>query len=125
MVVSKPSSQVRIYEDFKVTINPEAEKDTFPVPKINDILTTLVGSRLFSKLDLSSAYQQMFLDEESKKYCVINTYRSLLRYNRLPYGVKSAPGIFQRELYNLLRDIPHTVVYLDDILITGSSEAVH
>ena len=63
----------------------------------------------------------MELDEDSKKYCVINTHRGLFMYNRLPYGIKSAPGIFQREMYNLLRDVPHTVVYLDDILMTGQN----
>ena len=125
VVVSKSSSQVRICGDFKVTVNPVAERDTFPVPKINDLLTSLVGGKYFSKLDLSSAYQQMLLDEDSKKYCVINTHRGLYRYNRLPYGVKMAPGIFQREMYNLLRDVPNTVVYLDDILITGSTEQEH
>lgn len=125
VVVSKPCSKVRICGDFKVTVNPVAEKDTFPVPKINDLLTKLAGGKSFSKLDLSSAYQQMELDEESKKYCVINTHRGLFRYNRLPYGIKSAPGIFQREMYNLLRDVPHTVVYLDDILVTGATETEH
>ena len=63
----------------------------------------------------------MELDEDSKKYCVINTHRGLFMYNRLPYGIKSAPRIFQREMYNLLRDVPHTVVYLDDILMTGQN----
>ena len=43
VVVSKPSSKVRICGDFKVTINPVAEKDTFPVPKISDLLTGLTA----------------------------------------------------------------------------------
>lgn len=98
VVVSKPSSKVRICGDFKVTINSVAEKDTFPVPKISDLLTSLVGGKSFSKLDLSSAYQQMLLDEDSKKYCVVNTHRGLFRHNRLTYGIKGAPGIFQRNV---------------------------
>ena len=61
----------------------------------------------------------MSLAEESRKYVVINTHCGLFRYNRMPFGVSSAPGVFQRVMENLLKDIPKVVVYLDDILITG------
>ena len=55
----------------------------------------------------------------------INTQKGLFRYNRLPFGVHSAPAIFQRAKEGLLRDIPSTVVYIDDILITGEMEEEH
>ena len=86
---------------------------------------TLSGGKVFTKLDLRQAYQQLALDEDSKKYVVINTHRGLFRYNRLPFRVSSASGIFQRAMENLLKDIPRVVVYLDDILLTGSSEVQH
>lgn len=79
----------------------------------------------FTKLDLSQAYQQILLDEESKKLLVINTHQGLFRYNRLPFGVSSAPGIFQRTMETILKGIPHVTVYLDDILIMGKTEAEH
>ena len=69
----------------------------------------------FTKLDLSQAYQQVSLAEESRKYVVINTHRGLFRYNRMPFGVSSAPGVFQRVMENLLKDI----------LITGETESEH
>ena len=74
---------------------------------------------------MSQAYQQICLDEESQKFVVINTSKGLFRYNRLPFGISSAPGIFQRVIENLLQGIPNVVIYLDDILITGSSEEQH
>ena len=77
---------------------------------------------MFSKLGLSQAYQQLELEKESKRYTVINTHRGLFWYNRLPFGVSSAPGIFQRAMESLLRDIPYVTVYLDDILISGVSQ---
>ena len=56
---------------------------------------------------------------------VINTHKGLFRYNRLPFGISSAPGIFQRVMENLLRGIPRVIVYIDDILITGDNEEEH
>ncbi len=52
---------------------------------------------------------------DSKQYVVINTHRGLFRYNWLPFGVSSAPGIFQRAMESLLQGIPNIAIYLDDI----------
>ena len=65
------------------------------------------------------------LEEQSKQYLVINTHLGLFQYNRLPFGVAAAPAIFQRIMDCLLQGIPGTVVYLDDILITGRSQEEH
>ena len=56
---------------------------------------------------------------------VINTHKGLFRYTRLPYGISSAPGIFQKAMEQLLQGIPHVTVYIDDILITAETEAEH
>ena len=56
---------------------------------------------------------------------VINTSKGLLQYNHLLFGISSAPGIFQRMMENILHVIPKVVVYLDDILITGSDDTEH
>ena len=64
-------------------------------------------------------------EEESQKLVVVNTHRGLFKYKRLPYGISSAPGIFQRAIESLLHDIPFVVVYLDDILITGTTDEEH
>ena len=63
--------------------------------------------------------------ELSKEYLTINTHRGLYQFNRLPFGVASAPAIFQRSMETLLHDLPGLFVYLDDILITGSTLAEH
>lgn len=56
---------------------------------------------------------------------VVNTHRGLFQYNRLPFGVLSAPGIFQRVMESILSGIPNVVVYLDDILVTGPTGGAH
>ena len=74
---------------------------------------------------MSQAYQQLPLDEQSKKFTTINTHRGLYQYTRPPYGVSSAPGIFQRTMDNLLQGLPQVVVRVDDILVTGNDDTSH
>ena len=124
-VLKADKESVRICGDFKQTINPVSKLDRYPIPKVEDLFAKLSGGKTFTKLDLSQAYQQLLLDDDSKKYAVINTHKGLYQYTRLPYGVSSAPGIFQRTMENLLKGIPGVVVYLDDILITGPTPEAH
>ena len=123
--VTKPDKSVRICGDYKLTVNQYSQVDSYPIPKVEDLFASLNGGKTFTTLDLRNAYLQLLLDEESQKYTTINTHRGLYRYKRLPFGISSAPSIFQRTLENLLRGIPQVLVRLDDILITGSSEAEH
>ena len=67
----------------------------------------------------------MELDEESAKLVTINTHQGLYESTRLPFGVASAPAIFQRAMDMVLQGIPHCICYLDDILITGGSDSEH
>ncbi|MCG8624599.1 MAG: hypothetical protein MJE68_21715, partial [Proteobacteria bacterium] len=57
--------------DYKVTVNQASETESYPLLKIDDILASLAGGTLFSKLDLAHAYQQIILDDESKKIVTI------------------------------------------------------
>ncbi len=85
----------------------------------------MAGGKTFTKLDLAHAYNQLELDEESKTFTVINTSKGLYQYNFMPFGVLSAPAIFQRTIENILQGIPRVSVYLDDILVTGNTETKH
>ena len=124
-VLKADKRSVRICGDFKMTVNQASCLDRYPIPKGEDLFAGLHGGKNFTKLDMSQAYQQILLDEDSKQLLVVNTHRGLFRYNRLPFGISSAPGIFQRTMETLLQDIPHVVVYIDDILITGPTEEAH
>ena len=123
--VLKNDGSVRICGDYKLTANQAAKVDTYPLPRIEDLLASLAGGKSFSKLDLAHAYQQIELEEESRKYVTINTHKGLFQYTRLPFGVASAPAMFQRTMENLLQGLNNVCIYLDDILVTGSSERDH
>ena len=74
---------------------------------------------------MSVAYQQVELDNASAKLCIVNTHQGLYEYTKLPFGVATAPALFQKTMDGLLRGIPQCICYLDDILVTGRTDAEH
>ena len=125
VVVPKKDGKLRLCGDYKVTLNPSLEIDKYPLPKPEDLFATLSGGKVFSKIDLSQAYQQMQLDDCSKELVTVNTHRGLYRYNRLPFGVASAPALFQRAMDTVLQGIPNVICYIDDILVSGKDHSHH
>jgi len=123
--VLKPNGTVRLCGDYKVTVNMVAKADIYPLPRVEDLFNKVAGGKTFTKLDLTNAYQQLPLAEESKDLTTINTPKGLFRYTRLPFGVSAAPAIFQRTMDCLLQDIPQVAVFQDDILVTGDSDESH
>ena len=121
--VVKTDGSICICGNYKVTVNLAAKLDKYPLPWIDDILASLEGGKIFSELDLAHAYQQVALDEASKKFTTINTSKGLYQYARFPFGVSSAPAVFQRMMEGLLQGIPNVSVYLDDILIARKNGA--
>ncbi|KAL5505767.1 hypothetical protein EMCRGX_G007263 [Ephydatia muelleri] len=91
-----------------------------PLLPTDVLLRTYSGERLDIRGEI-----KVELEQESKKYVTISTHKGLFQYSRLPFGVASAPAIFQHTMENILQGIPDVLVYLDDILVAGSSEAEH
>ena len=120
-----PGGPVRICGDYKMTVNQVAPLDSYPIPNVQDQLATLAGGEKFSKLDLSQAYQQLQLDDETQELLTISTHRGLYQPLRLQFGVHSATGIFQRVMDQRMAGIPKVQVRVDDILITGNDDKEH
>ena len=101
-VLKKNKTAVQICGDFKVTINQASELESYSIPKVEDLFASLAGGQTFRKIDPSQAYQQLHLVEDSKKVAVINTQKRLFHYNRLSFGVSSAPAIYIPENNGIL-----------------------
>ncbi|CAF3457424.1 unnamed protein product [Rotaria socialis] len=123
--IKKPNGKIRIYGDFKVTVNSQILVDQHPIPSIDELLSRLNNGEKFTKFDLSHAYLQIELDEQSKSLVVINTPLGLFRYNRMPFDISNAPAIFQKIINQVIVGISNSIAYLGDILITGKNEEEH
>jgi len=125
VIVKKPNGKIRLCCDYKVTLNTQIAEVATPNLNVEDLLSEVGKAKFFTKLDLEGAYLQLKLNERSKNPTTINTPWGLYRFNRLPFGIKSAPSIFQTAMQQITLDLPGVLVYLDDILVFGNTEKEH
>ncbi|XP_022816983.1 uncharacterized protein K02A2.6-like [Spodoptera litura] len=123
--VLKQNGTIRICADFSTGVNKQLMIDQYPLPTVTELFSKLYGGQQFTKLDLSSAYNQFMLDDESQELTCINTHRGLFKQTRLCFGIASAPAVFQRAMEGVLAGVPGTLCMLDDILITGETRSEH
>ena len=124
MIVPKKDGGVRIYTDYK-KLNDAIKRERYVLPTVKDILHKLKGSTIFSKLDATSGFWQIPLDDESAKLTTLISPFGRYFYRRLPQGITSAPEIFQRTVEETIAREEHAVCFFDDILVFSENEEVH
>ncbi|XP_066965511.1 uncharacterized protein [Macrobrachium rosenbergii] len=115
-VAPKKNGKVRLCLDLR-QLNKVVKFDAEPMPEVDDILTKIAGSKYFTKLDLTKGYWQISLAEESKPYTAFATRRGLYQFTVLPFGLVTAPAIFNRLMRELFGDLNNVETFFDDILI--------
>lgn len=123
--IMKENGRIRICADYKVTLNKFLKDTNYPLPIISDLLNKLKNGKYFSKIDLAHAYNQIELDDESKRLATWSTKLGNFQVNRLPFGVKPATGIFQREIEKVFKGQEGVVIFLDDIICFGEDLRIH
>ena len=106
-------------------MNAVTKKDVYPLPRIDDILDTLSGTKYFSTLDLCSGYWQIQLDPETREKSAFTTHSGLYKFIRIPLGCITHPQHFKDccKLYSL--DWKESFVYIDNILVCSKSFEEH
>ena len=122
VLVKKKDGTSRFCVDYH-KVNTVTRKDAYPLPRVNDLLDTLAGSRLFSTLDLISGCWQVEIHPRDKEKTAFCTSEGLYEFNVMPFGLCNGPATFQRLMNLLLAGIQWTscLVYLDDIIVLGKT----
>ena len=96
-----------------------------PTPTVDDLIHTLNGATMFSKLDLRAGYHQIPLDTESQYITTFATHKGLRRYARLNFGTNSASEMFQDIISQVISDIPGVFNISDDVVVFSKTQVDH
>ena len=122
--VQKSNGKLRICVDLR-RLNSAVKRSRFVLPTLEDITPKLAGAQYFSKLDASTGFWQIPLHPDSAKLTTFMTPFGRFCFKRLPFGITSAPEIFQSLMSNLLKNREGCEAIMDDIIVYGKSAEEH
>ena len=120
MVTVVRNGKLRICSDPK-DLNKAIRREHYPFPIVEEVVASMPGAKVFSKIDAKSGFLQIKLDYESSLLTTFNSPIGRYRWLRLPFAIKSAPEIYQRIMDEMLEDIDGARAIMDDILIAGKT----
>lgn len=124
VIVGKANGEPRVCVDLR-RVNEAVLREHHPMPVVEDYIARLGRGSIWSKLDIREAFLQVELAEESRDVTTFMTNRGLFRFKRLPFGLVTAPELFQKAMDEILADCSGTYWYLDDIIVEGKDVEEH
>ena len=125
VIVDKKDGTKRFCVNFR-QLNKRTVLSSYPLPLIDELLCLLGKAKYFTCIDLKSGYWQVEVAEKDKEKTAFTSHRGLFEYNVMPFGLTNAPGVFQRLMSTVLRDMNHfSLAYLDDVIIFSSTLEEH
>ena len=123
VVVAKKNGRLRLCLDPK-DLNKAIQREHYPLPTIEDVATRLHGANVFTKLDVKSGFWHVKLEETSSFLTTFNTPFGRFRWKRMPFGIQSAPEVFQRKMHELIEGMPQVEVIADDFVVIGKGSTL-
>lgn len=122
VMVKKKDGSIRFCVDYR-KLNAVTIKDSYPLPRIDNILDNLAGNSWFCTLDLKSGYWQVRLDPKDREKTAFSVGNGLWQFRVMPFGLCNAPATFERLMEKVLKGIisKSCFVYLDDVVVYGKS----
>uniref|UniRef100_A0A3B1IUI3 Gypsy retrotransposon integrase-like protein 1 n=3 Tax=Astyanax mexicanus TaxID=7994 RepID=A0A3B1IUI3_ASTMX len=126
VVARKRNGKIRMCIDYR-TLNARTIPDQYTVPRIDDALDCLAGSKWFSVLDLRSGYYQIAMADSDKEKTAFLCPLGFFQFERMPQGITGAPATFQRLMERAVGDMNllQCLVYLDDLIVFGRTLEEH
>ena len=121
--VVKPNGQLRICLDPR-DLNKAIQREKYPLPTIEEVATRLHGAKVFTKLDVRNGFWHIKLKEESSELTAFHTPFGRYCLRRLPFGLCSAPEVFQRRMHEVIEGLTGVEVIADDFLVVGYGEDI-
>lgn len=125
-MVKKANGKWRMCIDF-TDLNNACPKDSFPLPRIDQLVDSTAGHKLLTFMDAFSGYNQIKMAEEDQEKTAFITSQRLYCYRVMPFGLKNAGAIYQRLVNQMFsKQIGRNVeVYVDDMLVKSKEEESH
>ena len=123
VVITKKDNKLRICLDPK-DLNHAIRRENYQLPTIEDIATRLHGAKVFTVLDVRHGFWHVRLDERSSYLTTFNTPFGRYRYKRMPFGISSAPEVFQKKMHELIEGLHGIEVVADDFVVVGYGNTV-
>ncbi len=125
LLVPKEDGGIRFCTDFK-KLNSVSCFDSYPMPRIDELIERLGKASYMTTLDLCKGYWQVPLDPSSKPYTAFRSPTGLYQYTVMPFGLHGAPATFQRLMHHVLAGCEqYAAAYLDDVVIYSGSWQEH
>ena len=126
VLVKKANGKWRMCVDF-TDLNKTCPKDSFPLPRIDQLMDSTIGHRLLMFMDTFSGYNQIKMVEEDQEKIAFITSQGLYCYKVMPFGLKNAEATYQRLVNKMFsKQIRRNMeVYVDDILVKSKKEPAH
>lgn len=117
-------------KSLRICIDPAALNESiidehFLLPTFEELSVDLYDAKYFSVLDLKDGFWHIELEQESRDLCTFATPFGNYKFLRLPFGIKTAPQVFQKMNFAIFGDIKNVSIYMDDILIRGKTREEH
>ena len=124
VLITKKDGSPRFCLDYR-KLNDVTVKDAYPLPRVEDCINALSGSKYFSSLDLNSGYWQVGMKTEDKEKTAFATTMGLYQFTVMSFGLSNAPSTFERLMENVLRGLQweECLLYMDDIIVP--CESIH
>jgi hypothetical protein len=122
----KPDGSLRMCIDYR-GLNALTVKDRYPLPRIDELLDTLVGSSVFTLLDCAQGFHQIRIHEPDIEKTAFNTRYGQYEWVVMPFGLSNAPSTLQRVMHNMFHDYldVFVMVFIDDCMIFSKNPEEH